>query len=96
MYPGIAMVLGSLASGRFSDWQRAKQLKAPLDGEVHPENRLADQIWGILLCSAGVLVYGWFCEFNIHPAAVLIAAFLGTLISLTKSSTCSIDTNSLS
>ena len=70
------MIVGSLLGGRFSDWQRAQIVKASPDGTVHPERRLADQIWGVILCAAGNLMYGWFCQYRIHPAAVLIATFL--------------------
>lgn len=76
MFIGIAMIVGSLLGGRFSDWERAKAIKQSPTGTVHSERRLADQIWGVLLCSAGNLLYGWFCQYRIHPAAVLISTFL--------------------
>ena len=69
--------MGSLSGGRFSDYKRAKTIKKSPDGKVDPENRLADQIWGVLLCATGILMYGWFNNFNIHPATVLLAIFLG-------------------
>ncbi|KAI0003455.1 major facilitator superfamily transporter [Xylariaceae sp. FL0662B] len=73
---GVAMIVGSLCGGRFSDWRRARALQASPEGRVDPENRLADQIWGVLVCAAGCLMYGWFVHYAIHPAAVLVATFL--------------------
>jgi hypothetical protein len=70
------MIVGSLCAGRFSDWRRARAVKASPTGEVDPENRLVDQIWGVLLCASGCLLFGWFVRYDIHPAAVLIATFL--------------------
>lgn len=70
------MIVGSLLGGRYSDWKRAKAIALSPTGTVHSEGRLADQIWGVLLCSAGSLLYGWFCQYRIHPAAVLISTFL--------------------
>lgn len=75
---GVAIVMGSLFAGRFSDWRRARMVKASDDDNVEPESRLVDQIWGTVLCAAGSIMYGWFVERNIHPAAVLVATFLGT------------------
>ena len=70
------MIVGSLSGGRFSDWKRARAVRLSPTGTVDSERRLADQIWGVLLCSAGTLLYGWFCQYRIHPAAVLISTFL--------------------
>ncbi|WYZ38794.1 hypothetical protein EsH8_III_000708 [Colletotrichum jinshuiense] len=73
---GIAMIIGSMIGGRFSDWRRARAVKASPDGDVDPENRLADQIWGVIVCAAGCAMYGWFVHISLHPAAVLVATFL--------------------
>ncbi|MCJ1466650.1 Dityrosine transporter 1 [Pseudocyphellaria aurata] len=73
---GIAMIVGSLSGGKFSDWKRARAIRLSPTGTVHSESRLADQIWGVLLCSAGTLLYGWFSQYRIHPAAFLISTFL--------------------
>ena len=70
------MILGSMVGGRFSDWRRKRALEASPSGTVDPENRLVDQIWGVLVCVAGCVMYGWFLHFKIHPAAVLVATFL--------------------
>ncbi|KAK2060860.1 major facilitator superfamily transporter [Colletotrichum caudatum] len=73
---GIAMIVGSMIGGRFSDWRRARAIEASPDGQVDPENRLADQIWGVLVCAGGCAMYGWFVDISLHPAAVLVATFL--------------------
>lgn len=73
---GVAMIVGSMAGGRFSDWRRARAVKASPDNHVDPENRLADQIWGVLVCAGGCVMYGWFVDASLHPAAVLVATFL--------------------
>lgn len=74
---GIALV-GSLIGGRANDWRRARLVEARGDAEVEPESRLVDQIWGVFLCAAGTIMYGWFVHAAIHPAAVLVATFLST------------------
>lgn len=73
---GVAIVMGSLFAGRFSDWRRAQMAKASHDGHVEPEGRLVDQMWGTILCAAGSLMYGWCTDQKSHPAAVLVATFL--------------------
>lgn len=73
---GIAMIVGSLSGGRFSDWRRARAAKAAPDGKVDPEFRLVDQIWGVLVCVAGCIMYGWLVHVSAHPAPVLLATFL--------------------
>ncbi|GJC82015.1 multidrug transporter DTR1 [Colletotrichum liriopes] len=61
---GIAMIVGSMLGG------------ASPDNQVDPENRLADQIWGVIVCAGGCAMYGWFVDASLHPAAVLVATFL--------------------
>ncbi|KAM4063506.1 major facilitator superfamily protein [Hirsutella rhossiliensis] len=73
---GIALVIGSVIGGRANDWRRARLVKARGDEKVEPETRLIDQIWGVILCAAGTIMYGWFVDRAIHPAAVLVATFL--------------------
>ncbi|KAL2146180.1 hypothetical protein VTI28DRAFT_5020 [Corynascus sepedonium] len=73
---GVAMIIGSLCGGRFSDWRCARAAKAAPEGKVDPEFRLADQIWGVLVCAAGCVMFGWLIHFSCHPAAVLFATFL--------------------
>ena len=75
---GVAIVMGSLFAGRFSDWRRAQMAKASDDGHVEPEGRLVDQMWGTVLCAAGSLMYGWCVDQKAHPAAVIVATFLST------------------
>ncbi|WEW54886.1 Dityrosine transporter 1 [Emydomyces testavorans] len=73
---GIAMVVGSISGGHFSDWRRARAVKAHGEDTVTPETRLIDQIWGVLLFVSGLLMFGWFIDRSIHPAATLISTFL--------------------
>ncbi|KAK4096576.1 major facilitator superfamily transporter [Parathielavia hyrcaniae] len=73
---GLAMIVGSVCGGRFSDWRRAKAAKAVEDGKVDPEFRLVDQIWGVLVCVAGCILYGWLVHVSAHPGTVLAATFL--------------------
>lgn len=74
---GLALMIGSLVGGRVSDWRRKRKVAslAP-DGKVPPENRLNDQIWGVLLCVAGTVMYGWFVDKQLHVASVIVATFL--------------------
>ncbi|KAJ2901402.1 hypothetical protein MKZ38_001884 [Zalerion maritima] len=102
---GIAMVVGSLGGGRFSDWRRKRlvmkmeaavkddggekqfdsSVSSSSDTQPHlekprpqpvPETRLGDQIWGVVVCATGCILFGWFVHFKIHPAAVLVATFV--------------------
>lgn len=78
MVMGVAMVLGSMIGGRFSDWRHARLVSSAGEKNVSPESRLVDQIWGFFLCVAGLVMFGWFVDKSIHPAAVLISTFLST------------------
>ncbi|KAJ5988142.1 MFS transporter [Penicillium waksmanii] len=73
---GVAMVIGSISGGHFSDWRRKRSVQALGESNVHPEARLNDQIWGLLLASAGLIMFGFFVEHALHPAATLISTFL--------------------
>ncbi|KAL9625215.1 MAG: hypothetical protein Q9160_000617 [Pyrenula sp. 1 TL-2023] len=73
---GIAMIAGSMTGGRFSDWRRKVAVKARGEENITPENRLIDQIWGVFPCVAGTIMFGWFVDKKIHPAAVIVATFL--------------------
>ena len=89
---GIAVVLGSLSGGRFSDYRRERirvhlLRKAAVVSHqilpiVRPEVRLVDQIWGVIICAAGCAMYGWFIEKGIHPAATVVSMFMGKQPSL--------------
>ncbi|KAK4628330.1 Multidrug transporter DTR1 [Fulvia fulva] len=73
---GVALIVGSLVGGRVNDWRRRVMHAKSGDAEVAPESRLVDQIWGVVLCAGGTLMYGWFVDRRIHPAAVLVATFI--------------------
>lgn len=79
---GIALIVGSLCGGRASDWRRARAARAAPDGKIDPEFRLIDQIWGVLVCVAGCVLYGWLVEMSAHPAAILVATFLSVFPNL--------------
>lgn len=76
---GVAIILGSLVTGRFSDWRRARLARKSATGHVEPEARLLDHIWGALLCGAGSVMYGWCAAHRVHPAALIVATFLSML-----------------
>ncbi|CAG7953216.1 unnamed protein product [Penicillium olsonii] len=73
---GVAMVIGSICGGRFSDWRRKRLVQVLGESNVHPEARLNDQIWGLFLASAGLIMFGFFVEHALHPAATLISTFI--------------------
>lgn len=76
MVPGVAMVAGSLLSGRLADKARARAVAASPDGIVPPEFRLRSQIYGVVAFPIGLEMYGWFSHFEFHPASVLISTFI--------------------
>ncbi|KAG6030883.1 hypothetical protein E4U41_007743 [Claviceps citrina] len=73
---GVALMIGSLIGGRLSDWRRSRRAAAAPDGCVEPESRLFDQIWGVIICVAGTIMYGWFVHHSLHVSSVIIATFL--------------------
>lgn len=73
---GLALMIGSLVGGRVSDWRRSRRAAAAPGGHVEPESRLFDQIWGVLLCVAGTIMFGWCVSYSVHVSAVIIATFL--------------------
>ncbi|MCJ1257911.1 Dityrosine transporter 1, partial [Lignoscripta atroalba] len=74
--PGLSLVLGSLTSGRISDYHRSLYVKRNPDAPPHPERRLHLQIPGMLVSLSGILMYGWLCHFHVHVASVLVASAL--------------------
>lgn len=81
---GLAMVIGSILGGQFSDWRRKRAVKTLGEANVHPEARLNDQIWGLLIASAGLIMFGFFVQYKLHPAAILICTFLGKLLPIAE------------
>jgi MFS family permease len=72
--PGFSLVAGSLISGRISDYHRSTFVKNNSNDLPHAEHRLHLQIPGVLISLSGVLMYGWFVQFHIHVASVIVAA----------------------
>lgn len=72
--PGIFLFVGSLAGGKTSDLWRARAAAASPDGKVAPESRIFLQIFGYLATAVGLVLFGWFCQHRLHPAAVLVAS----------------------
>ncbi|CEJ80863.1 hypothetical protein VHEMI01023 [[Torrubiella] hemipterigena] len=73
---GIALMVGTLVGGRVNDWNRARRIKAAPDVPFPPESRLNDQFWGVLVCVAGTVMFGWFIQNSVHVAAAIVATFL--------------------
>lgn len=70
---GIGNIVGNVAIGLFSD----KFMRAMADdGEMKPEYRLPPLLPGSLLVPAGLLLYGWTLEYNVHWIVPLIGMFL--------------------
>ncbi|KAL3430168.1 major facilitator superfamily domain-containing protein [Aspergillus tetrazonus] len=74
--PGIALFIASLLTGRFSDWHRARLVKATPDIKIKPETRLPIQIVGFVISAAGKVMFGWFTQDKLHPVAGLVASAL--------------------
>lgn len=75
--PGIFLFVGSLAGGKASDLWRARAVNASPDGKVLPESRIVLQAFGYLATAAGLIMFGWLCQYHVHPAAVLFASAVG-------------------
>ncbi|KAJ8114133.1 hypothetical protein OPT61_g3917 [Boeremia exigua] len=77
--PGISMFIASIVVGRGSDWLRRRAIAKSPDGKVAPEKRIAYQIIGFSFGAAGKLMYGWFCQNGVTPAAGLAGAALSSV-----------------
>ncbi|KAL2859116.1 major facilitator superfamily domain-containing protein [Aspergillus lucknowensis] len=77
--PGVALFLSSIATGRFSDSQRAKRVAQNPDRKIQPESRLPIQIVGFVISAAGKTMYGWFTRYHLHPSAGLAASALAAI-----------------
>ncbi|KAF1942549.1 MFS general substrate transporter [Clathrospora elynae] len=72
--PGIAMFITSIFVGRFSDYMRKKAIANSSDGKIAPERRIAMQIPAFVVAGAGKIMFGWFTQNRVHPAAGLFSA----------------------
>jgi hypothetical protein len=75
---GSTLVVGSQLGGRVRDWHRASFMQHHPQGDWKPETTIRLQIPGVVVCIAGLVMYGWFCHYKIHAAGMIIAAGLGT------------------
>lgn len=73
--PGIALIAGSIVTGRISDKLHVRGLTADKTPN-HPERRLAIQSIGLVTCIIGLTCYGWAVEKHWHVASVFVFAFL--------------------
>ncbi|KAJ5767080.1 MFS transporter [Penicillium nucicola] len=72
---GFTMVIGSIISGRFSDWKRKMAMKAYGVENVSSEERLDDLGWGLVVACVGLGDFGFLVQYGIHPGVVLLATF---------------------
>lgn len=74
---GLSLVAGSMISGRVSDLRLRIYTRRNPDAAPNPERRLRLQIPGIMLSITGVMLFGWFCDFQIHVVGVIVANAIG-------------------
>lgn len=79
LVPGISLFIASVVVGRLSDFLRKKAVANSPDGKVAPERRISIQIVGFVVGAAGKLMYGWFTEKYVHPAAGLFGAAMAAV-----------------
>ena len=76
------MVVGSLISGRVSDYHRGQVVKDNSGSIPHADRRLHIRIPGKLVSLSGVLMYGWFVDKHIHVAGVVVSISIGSMLTL--------------
>lgn len=79
LVPGISMFVASIVVGRLSDFMRKKAIANSPDGKVAPERRIAIQIPGFIIAAAGKIMFGWFTQNRVHPAAGLFGSALASI-----------------
>ncbi|KAF2134820.1 MFS general substrate transporter [Dothidotthia symphoricarpi CBS 119687] len=72
--PGLATFITSVVVGRLSDIMRKRALAKNPNKKMHPERRMAIQIPGFVVAATGKVIYGWFCQWQKHPAIGLTGA----------------------
>lgn len=75
---GGGLLAGLTVVGRLSDRMAVKHSAGTQEGPYKPEVRLSLAFIcpGTLLTAAGLLIYGWTAEYNVHWAVVLAGLFL--------------------
>ncbi|KAL6945042.1 hypothetical protein ACO0QE_002485 [Hanseniaspora vineae] len=74
--PGVALVIGTLLSGYFSDKVLNHFKKHSENGAYVKENRLILQLFGLLMSCCGSVGYGWSIEKNFSLVILLVFAAL--------------------
>ncbi|KAL3475932.1 major facilitator superfamily domain-containing protein [Aspergillus californicus] len=77
--PGVALFLASIATGKFSDYRRARLAAKHPAEPIHPESRLPVQILGFIVSAAGKCMFGWFIRYRLHPTTGLVASALAAI-----------------
>lgn len=73
--PSVALISGSLLSGRVSDILQLKGVN-PDKSPHHPERRLMIQSAGLVVCIGGLCCYGWSIHFHWHVVTLFVFAFM--------------------
>lgn len=73
--PSMALVCGSLITGRISDLLQMKRVNTDKSPH-HPERRLLIQTGGLLICIAGLCCYGWALHYKWSVATVFVFSFM--------------------
>lgn len=73
--PGIALIGGSLLTGRVSDLLQIRGTN-PDKSPHHPERRLLIQSSGLVICISGLACYGWTVSCHWHCVALFVFAFM--------------------
>lgn len=73
--PSVALVAGSLLTGKISDFLQLKGTN-PDRSPHHPERRLILQSGALLVCIGGLTCFGWAVEHHWHVAAVFVFTFM--------------------
>ncbi|EGV66437.1 dityrosine transporter A Q resistance [Yamadazyma tenuis ATCC 10573] len=72
--PGIALIIGSMISGRLSDKLRRNRIAKGIS--FIPEDRFPIQLIGFLVAIAGFTGYGWTCEKHSHVVSIFVTVFI--------------------
>lgn len=75
---GIGMMTSVIIFGIVSDWLLRRLSSKTTSGEMKPEHRLPPLVPGAFLVPAGIILYGWSAQYQLHWAIpILGTVFLG-------------------